>query len=427
MANRYRLFGMQELMINMTAGDDNCIINPGGLHINGELNFQKLEKSIQKLADESDAMRFVFHRDAESGRIYQSILDKYKYKLDVRDCIGSTYEEKHEFMTKDVQKVMKQVEYLLDDDVKWKCVLYRFSDEEYGLWFIINHLVSDGLSVSNAITRIVLRYNNIPLPPMAKYIDYIREQYKLEKDPECLQLRRDYVASVKDYRQPISSAGIGNTEGFYKEVSSLPTEGMKRFARSNKMSLFHASLFLYHAALSVTFGKHDTMIGVAVGVRKLKHMFSIGEYLSGFLDRLTFKDSDMMHDMAVKCKDQFLRESKRDYALYNSFRKGTLFTIAYQNFSEDEKKIIMGKASAKPYEDQEKYMKAFYWKGLCIDAYEMEERISYMAGVDETLFSPETMRKMKTAFEIGEKCLSGKDMTYSEYCTAVEEAFRQNS
>ena len=419
MEERYRLFGMQEFVINLTSGKDSCVVNPGGLHIRGPLDVKLLGKAVQKLVDKSDALRFVFSKDEETGEIYQGVLSSYKHELDIREAQGDSYEEKLRFASEDIKQVMDEVGFLLDGDVKWKVVLYRIKEDEHVLWFIVNHIISDGVSVANALTRIVMSYNGIPIPPTGKFLDYIIEQYKLETDPVCVKERSEFTRYLQSYNDPLDSAGIGSIEGAYHQVVSFELQGLKQFAKENKMSLFHVALFLYHAAISATFKNGDSLIGVAVGVRKLKYMLSIGNCLTGFGDRIVFEAEDSMKAKAVVCKKQYLQESKKDCGMYNSFKEGILFSMAYQNFSGGQKEIKLGKASAVPLDDYEGLI-SYKWKSLCFDVYEMEDEMAFLTGYDENIFTEEIMNRMRTAFIVASECLTGEDMTFAEFCREVD-------
>lgn len=424
MENRYRLFGLQEVTMSMTKGEDTSIISPCGIFIKGELNYPKLEKAVQKLVKESDAMRFVFERDEKTKKLYMKVLDSFTYKLDIRDAKGATKEEKEEYIKQDFFDATSKIEYLPDGKVKWCCILYRYSETEHGLWFGMSHLLADGLSVTNALTRIVLRYNGIPLPPMSSFLDYIKEQYKLEEDPEYKKLRAEFAESIKDYKPPVDYSKYGTNESRYRELVTLDISGLRKFARSNKMSLFHCTLFMFHAAITATYKANDSLIGVAVGVRKLKNMSAIGEFLTGYIDRNIFESNDSMKEMAVRCKQRYLAESKKDLALYDLFRHGTEFILSYQNFGDDSKSIKFGKAVAKPYDNIDEFVKPFHWASLSLDAYESGDELALMAGLDNDLLSGETLERMKNAFIIANRVLSGEDMTFREYCKAVDESVK---
>ena len=424
MDNRYRLFGLQEVTMSMTRGEDTSIISPCGIFIKGELNYAKLEKAVQKLVKESDAMKIVFERDENTKKLYMKPLDSYTYTLDVRDAVGVTKEEKEEFIKNDFFEATRKIEYLPDGKVKWNCILYKYSETEHGLWFGMSHLLADGLSVTNALTRIVLRYNGLPLPPMSSFLDYVKEQYKLEEEPEYKKLRAEFAESIKDYKAPVDYSKYGTNESRYRELVTLDISELRKFARSNKMSLFHCTLFMFHAAITATYKAKDSLIGVAVGVRKLKNMSSIGEFLTGYIDRNIFESNDSMKEMAVRCKQRYLAESKKDLALYDLFRNGTEFILSYQNFGDDSKDIKFGKAVARPYDNIDEFVKPFHWASLSLDAYESGNELALMAGLDNDIMSGEVLERMKNAFIIANRVLSGEDMTFGEYCKAVDESVK---
>ena len=89
---RLPILDKQKKIVIMTDGIDNCMNTTVALRIKGKLDFCRLEKAIQKVIDENDALRFVFHVE-ENGEVYQQVLDKYQYTLDVRNAEGSTAEE----------------------------------------------------------------------------------------------------------------------------------------------------------------------------------------------------------------------------------------------------------------------------------------------------------------------------------------------
>ena len=422
MEDRFNIFGIQEFTISLTRGNDTCITSPGGLRIKGAIDEKKLEKSVQKLVKESDAMRIVFEKDPQSEKLCQRVLDSYDYTLDLRQLEGSNEQEQSDSLEKDLYNVMKEVEYLPDGNVKWKCVLYRYSPEDHGLWFIMSHCLADGISISTALTRIVLRYNGMPLPPISSYIEYLKDQYALETDPDCVQDRAEIQSSLNDHKSPADFSAMGKTEGKYREIVTLDIKELKSFARSNKMSMFHCTLFMFHAAIAATFKGKDTMIGVASDARKLKHLSSIGEYLTGYPDRNIFTDDTSMKEAAVACKTRFLSESRKDYALYNCFRNGTEFVLAYQKFGDDSKEIKFGKAKAVVYEDLDRYVKPFHWAALSLDAYEAADCLALMAGLDDDVFTEEVLGRLRKAFKLANKVLSGSgDMTFGEFTAAVNE------
>ena len=84
------------------------------------------------------------------------------------------------------------------------------------------------------------------------------------------------------------------------------------------------------------------------------------------------------------------------------------------------KKIKMGKAVAKLYDNIEKFIKPINWASLSLDAYESGDELALMAGFDDELFDDETLNRMKNAFIIANKGLSGRDMSFKEYCELVK-------
>lgn len=369
-------------------------------------------------------MRIVFEKDKSTGQLYQRVLDDCDYTLDVRELAGSNKNEQAESLEKDLYNVMKEVEYLPDGNVKWKCILYKYGGDEYGLWFIMSHSLADGISISNALTRIVLRYNGVPLLPISNYIEYQKDQSQLENAPECIEYRDKLQSSLNDYKAPVDFSSMGRTEGYYKEVVTLDIKELKKFAKSNKMSMFHCTLFMYHSAIAALYNAKDTLIGVAADSRKLKNMSSIGEYLTGYPDRNIFTDDTSMKEAAVNCKTRFLGGSRKDYALYNCpcFRNGTEFVLAYQKYGDDSKDIKFGKAKAVVYEDLDRYVKPFNWAVLSLDAYECPDTLIFMGGLDDDIFPPETLAKLKKAFITVNNILSGEDMTFREFSDAVNKA-----
>ncbi|MCR5666528.1 MAG: hypothetical protein K6G01_06825 [Eubacterium sp.] len=425
MNDKYRIYGMQEYLIHLTEGEDTCVVNPAGLKIHGALDTAKLEQVMQKMTEQNDALRFVFERDDKTHKLYQRVLEQYHCKLKIKKLDGESKKEQTKNLIEDVQTAMRKVSYLPDGQVKWDVILYQYEQDEYELWVLANHVISDGLSVMNILTKIVMGYNDMPMAQSGQYLDYIKEQYLIEEDEQLERKRSAYKETIADYKNPIKTDGIGHREDPYRAIAMIDTTKLKTFTREYKMSLFHAALFLTHAALSATFDTADSLIGVAVGNRKLNNMLSIGDFLTGYADRLIFGENDSMRQMAVQCKRQYLEESKSDYAAYNCFGKGLLFMIAYQNYAGEEPEITFGDAKAEPIEDYSAYMVSYPWKSLCIDIYEMPQGLALMGGYDSSIFTDEVMLRLNTAFNVAAKCLTDCDVTYREYCALVDEAMTQ--
>lgn len=187
-----------------------AVLNIGtSLTIGADIDFELLNKSINKAYERSEGMRVRFAKDKE-GNCYQYVLDWEWQEFPFVDFSGHTMEE--------AEKTMQEwttVPFKLEDTPLSKIVMIKMPDGFQGIYFLGHHMIVDAQSLICFQKDIIElycseKYEGVPYPKdMASYIEQIEKDLAYEAGSKAKQRDAEYFEKEIAASEPIYSGVHG--------------------------------------------------------------------------------------------------------------------------------------------------------------------------------------------------------------------------
>ena len=263
----------RDVWYDQAAYHDSPVYNIGGSFcFDGEIDHKLLEKAINQLILENDAMRLVFYE--EDNRVMQSAAATNHFALEFLDF--SDDEKPRQAAQAWIQHTFQQPFYLHEKGSLSKFALVKESPRRYYLLAKYHHIISDGWSTKVVIDRLAELYNAFlsGLPPKPaveqRYFDYVaQEQEYLCSD--AYQRDADYWLStfptlpppLIENRYPITQKDSLPKANVHKFTLSRPFYNrLNQFAQANKNTIYHVLLSVLALYFSRTTQQDNIVIGV---------------------------------------------------------------------------------------------------------------------------------------------------------------------
>lgn len=426
---KFKLNTNQKYVMSVNSNRENCGNLSISFKIKGKLDKVRFEQSIQKTIDNNDSFRFKMHKDENTKEIYQTIYECVKYTLVERKVEGNSYDDKLKNVEKEIQKIYSNVKFF--DNLLWDFVLFEMGDDEFIFWGRVNHIITDGVSLSLTFASIRSYYLGEKVKQSNSYRNYLIEQEswgnskiyldKLEKYGDKLNELEKYKSIIN-----ISPNNIKKTKIDFSYFATIGGEKLFEFCKQNKMSLFHICLYLFHASLSVIYHRKDIRITVPVGTRKYDYANTIGCLSSMCWSRLIFHDNMSMREAAIICRNNYFENLKMGILITEIIIKSRQpldFVITYQNqianfqksipFDEASIEFITDADFGKEGSEMEKVI-------LALSAVETDNSAIITLIADKNVFPVKKRNDAQKAFELAVRCLTEQDMTFFEYCKMMD-------
>ena len=286
-------FAQQRLWFIDQLEPESALYNmPGALRLEGELNVEALERSLQEIVRRHEALRTSFR--ATAGEPEQVINEEWRMELPVRDLRPLPAEER-----------MKAAERLACEEAArpfdlsrgplLRCELLLLSEKEYVLVVNLHHIVTDGWSEGILIKELGALYRAYsmgdaaeydPLPePEIQYADYAAWQRSylsgevLEREVEYWREQLQDVEALElptDRPRPAEPSHRGGWERL--ELGASLIDGLRRLSRREGATLFMTLMAAFKVVLMRYSGQEDISVGTAIANRTRKEV----EGLIGF-------------------------------------------------------------------------------------------------------------------------------------------------
>ncbi|MDJ0729381.1 MAG: non-ribosomal peptide synthase/polyketide synthase [Crocosphaera sp.] len=296
------------------------------LHLEGNLNIEALEKSLEAIINRHEALRTNFR--IIEGEPFQIIHPESSWKLTIikeQEIINNNEEKNiNEWLQKESFRPFD-----LANDPLIRVTLVEQSETEYYLLICLHHIVSDEWSMgvfTQELTTLYNAYNQGLQSPLndlpIQYGDFAlwqREwlegdilqtqlnywQKQLENAPELLSLPTDYP-------RPPEQRFIGSHQTFV--LSSQLSEGIKQLSHKQGATLFMTLLTAFNILLYRYTGQTDIVVGTPTANRKRSEL----EGLIGFFVNTLALRTDLQGNLSF-------------YELLNRVKEKALEAYAYED------------------------------------------------------------------------------------------------
>ncbi|MEN8220081.1 MAG: amino acid adenylation domain-containing protein, partial [Pseudomonadota bacterium] len=249
------------------------LYNIGGyLRIDGTINPVILEKALNQVIEENDALRIILQEGENLPT--QAFAQNIHIKLDFYDF--SAQENAHELAFAWMKQSFGKLFQLYDNPL-FQFALCKIAPDCYYLYQKYHHIIVDGWAISLLVQRVGAAYNALTSRQFGEQKHYCYQNFlqndqaylnsekfakakrywlnKYSEIPEPL-LTRHYAAQFGDKIIPSQLSFLHLKRPFYNQLIE--------FAKENKASTFHLFLGILYCYFSKTTGQKDIVIGLPI-------------------------------------------------------------------------------------------------------------------------------------------------------------------
>ncbi|WP_080497089.1 non-ribosomal peptide synthetase [Bacillus wiedmannii] len=375
----------------------------GAVLIEGELNRERFETTLQRLIQRHEGLRTSF--DNKKGEIVQRVHDKADIKL------GISQAEEHE-----IPELMKQFvrPFDLSQAPLLRCQLVATAQNKHVLLFDMHHIISDGVSLSIFTQDFIDLYEGKDLPELEiQYKDFSIWQNTIQESEVMKSQERywldTFAGDVPVLDLPIDEARphVQSFEGdnFTFELDAEDSKALYELANGTGTTLYMVLLAAYHLLLSKYSGQQDIVIGSPIaGRHHADTMRTMGMFVNTLamrnnaLDELTFGQflQNVKHNSLKAFENQdypfeLLVEKKvktRDAS------RNPLFDIMFVLQNIETTSVQFGDLAFQTYEFDAQISKF----DMTLSAREEKGRIYFTLEYCTKLFRSDTVERMATHF-----------------------------
>ena len=235
------------------------------IYIKENIDFDILKKAVNEVVKSNDSMRFKFKNEE------QYVSDYKEFDIDIVDLTS-----KNEVETK--AKELANVPFEIEDNLLFKFLLFRFSNNEGGVIISIHHLISDSWTLGLIGKEIAKTYcqildNSYTFQAQPSYLDYIEteNQYlnsdRFNKDKEFWEGQFQTVpeiASIPCFSKETASniSCKGNRSQFI--INKCKLSQIKDFCNKFNVSLYNFFMSIYSIYIGKVTNLDDFVIGTPI-------------------------------------------------------------------------------------------------------------------------------------------------------------------
>jgi amino acid adenylation domain-containing protein/non-ribosomal peptide synthase protein (TIGR01720 family) len=289
---------------------------PAALHLQGTLNIDALEKSINEIIKRHEILRTSFTEI--QGEMVQSVYPVLNLNIPVIDFQELPQTQRDIEVRKQIQQEASQP-FNLTQIPLLRAKLLKLSTDEYILLFTLHHIISDYWSMRVLIQELAAIYQsfyqgqNLPLPELnIQYVDYAVWQKKwLESEARSEQLNYwkkqlgnhpKILQLPTDYPRPAVQTFRGESQSF--SLSSQLSESLKALARQEDVTLFMLLLAAFKTLLYRYTQQEDILVGSTVANRNRPEIENlIGLFVNNLVFRTNLSGNPSFRDFIKQVRE----------------------------------------------------------------------------------------------------------------------------
>ncbi|WP_165763842.1 non-ribosomal peptide synthetase [Halalkalibacter urbisdiaboli] len=393
-----RLYVIQQMNLQDVTYNESA-----ALKIEGLLELQKLEQSMQVVIRRHESLRTTF--EMHDGELVQKISEAVDFKL---EKVVMDESELAMFINE-----FKQPFDLSRGPLFRGCIV-TLSKGGYVLLLDAHHIIVDGTSHRIFMKELFDLYSGNTLPQVdIHFKDYALYQERLEQSPR-LQKEENYWMNLYSGELPILQLptdflrrNILNLEGdrVVIKVNEEWTTKLKQMAFNHSSTLYMSLLATYNILLSKYTNQHDLIVGSPIAARldaKLEHV--IGMFVNTLALRNTIDDSKSFSEFLASVKENVLGAFEhQNYPYENMLNKleiqrdlsrNPLFDTVFvlQNMEKPELNVENLIIEQMPIPNRTSKF------DLTVESVEIEGELSFTFEYSTKLFKKETIERLSKHF-----------------------------
>jgi amino acid adenylation domain-containing protein/non-ribosomal peptide synthase protein (TIGR01720 family)/FkbM family methyltransferase len=283
-------FAQQRLWFLDQLVPDNPFYNvPGGVRLEGRLDFEVLERVINEIVRRHEVLRTRI--EVEGGEPVQVIDEWEPRRLEVEDLTSLSEEERGEEV-KRITRGEAETRFDLSRGPLLKIKVLKLEEEQQVVLFTMHHIVCDAWSMRVLVREVLMHYEAMsegkksPLPELEiQYADYAVWQRAylaggvLEREVGYWKEQLKDAATLElptDRARPVVPSYRGGDEKI--ELGKDVREGLRKLSQREGMTLFMVLMAAFKVVLMRHSGEEDVSVGTAIANRNRREV----EGLIGF-------------------------------------------------------------------------------------------------------------------------------------------------
>ncbi|MDJ0287730.1 MULTISPECIES: non-ribosomal peptide synthetase [Bacillus] len=260
------------------------------IDIDGILNIEYLEKSLNKIIERHETLRTFFEMNNDG--LQQIVRKEFSIELDIIDLQNLS----EEVVNKQISTISKReasYHFELDNLPLLKATLIKVNEEKFKLFITMHHIISDGWSIGVFIKELSTIYQSyclkkeLNLPEISiqygDYAEWERDQLQEEKVKKQVDYWKNYLSGdlpvlelPSDYPRPSNQTFEGSFCEF--KISPQLTKSLKKLSNEVGVTLYVTLLASFNALLNRLTSKKDIVVGTPVANRKHQELESLIGY-----------------------------------------------------------------------------------------------------------------------------------------------------
>lgn len=286
--------------------------NPLLYRIEGEINPEKMQQTLQWIVDRYRALRFVVNEVA--GMPQALWLDSVNVTMSLHD-FSLELPEQADSLAQQQLKLAASEPFDLANGPLFRFVLVRESVQKY--WFLANihHIAVDGVSAELLMEQISIKYAQLTTQTTANHelvtcdsVAYSRFVHMTESEHEDVskyvsywQSQLEDAQTVVNFSKPLTRYDANEARRIALPALDLHTTTLlKRQARQQGTSLFLFLLAVYYKTLSHFVNQYDMTINYPQNYRDAQHKDLFGCFISYLSVRIHGDSQTSLSDVIKK-------------------------------------------------------------------------------------------------------------------------------
>jgi non-ribosomal peptide synthetase component F/acyl carrier protein len=292
---------------------------PGAVEIEGPLDVEALEKSLQEVVRRHESLRTRF--DGNRGEPQQVIDSEAALNMQFLD-LRSIPEHERQAQADQIAREEAKKPFDLRRSPLLRVTLMCLAEQRHRLVLTTHHIISDGWSVGILIRELAVLYNAFtqgrpsPLPELPiQYVDYTAWQQE-QLVGESLQRHLDYWKQQLDGVQteldlvtdrPHRQGSANQGAQYYFDLDAALTRDLRRFGQEQGVTLYMVLLAGYQALLYRHTGQQELLVGSPVAGRTRTEIQGlIGFFVNTIVTKATFTANITFRQLLKLAKDTTL-------------------------------------------------------------------------------------------------------------------------